>query len=119
MANIKPIINFANSPKDAERHYYSRYNNEDLTKALQSLSGVAFKLYTYIGMFKEHYSFVLSRQDAIEKTGISLRSYTNAVHELKEKGYLIETSKRGHFRYSEKGEPNHIKEAKLATFKSI
>lgn len=108
MSNTIMHITFSNSPKDATENFYSRFNNQDLQRALQTLSCKAFRLYIYFGMFKERHSFEFSRQDAISTTGLSLRSYTNAMHELKQKGYISTGTKSYHFRYSEKGEPiNH------------
>ena len=82
---------FVNSPKDSTTHY-SRYTNDDLIKAQLTLSDSAFRLYIYIGMFKEMDTFVLSRKDAMQKTGISNRSYTNAMHELQKHGYVQPSS---------------------------
>ena len=82
-------IRFANSPKDNICHFYSRYNNADLIKAQLTLSDSAFRLYIYLGMNKERDKLELSREDVMNKTGISSRSYTNAVKELQELGYIV------------------------------
>ena len=103
-------IRFIVSEKDNNGHYYSKYNNADLVKAQNTLSDSAFRLYIYIGMFKEYSKkkerLNLSRQDAMESTGISSRAFTNAVNELQEKGYLVPDplfDAKNNFAYIESG----------------
>lgn len=87
------MIRFINSPKDDKGNYYSKYNNKDLINAQRNLSASAFKLYIYLGMFKEmqksNTRFGLSKQEVVNSTGMSPRSYENAIRELKEKKYLV------------------------------
>lgn len=77
------VIRFVDLPKD---NNYSIYNNENLIKAQQALSGSAFKLYIYLGMKKDT---ELSRTDAMKCTGMSSRTFTNAVQELIKCNYLV------------------------------
>ena len=99
-------LRFVNSPKD-EVHFYSRYNNQDLIQAQLSLSDSAFRLYIYLGMYREKDKYDLSRVDAMNCTGMSSRSFTNAVNELIKCGYLVpdplHPNSRSHYVYVEKG----------------
>ena len=64
-------------------------NKNDMLTAMNALTNVGFKVYMYLISNQEGYTFGLSRVDVIEKTGISSKSYTTAVTELIDKGYLI------------------------------
>ena len=64
------------------------------------LKGEALKMWFYLGKNQNGYQFALSMVDAI-KWGIgSKSSYNRAIAELREKGYLVETSKN-HFDFYE------------------
>ena len=67
---------------------------EDILLAAQDLKDTTFKLYMYLISNKEGYVGGLSRQDAINKTGISESSYKRGIKELEEKGYFIYTNLR-------------------------
>lgn len=65
------------------------------------LKGETLKMWLYLSKNQNGYEFALSRVDAI-KWGIgSKSSYDRAIAELKEKGYLVETSKN-HYDFYEK-----------------
>ena len=67
---------------------------EDILLAAQDLKDTTFKLYMYLISNKEGYVGGLSRQDAINKTGISESSYKRGMKELEEKGYFVYTNQR-------------------------
>lgn len=87
--NNQKLLRFLPAPKDA-LHPYSLWNNNALQDALSNLSVTAFKVYIYLGMYKEMKdSFALSRTHITKTLSISESSYHKAVKELQEKGYLI------------------------------
>lgn len=67
---------------------------EDILLAAQNLKDTTFKLYMYLISNRDGYVAGLSRQDAINKTGISESSYKRGIKELEEKGYFIYTNLR-------------------------
>lgn len=69
----------------------------DILDAAKNLNGVTFKVYMYLLSNQEGYIGGLSRADATAKLGISSKSYDNAITELKDKNYFINT----HFRASD------------------
>jgi biotin operon repressor len=62
---------------------------EDIFLAAQNLKDTTFKLYMYLISNKDEYVAGLSRQDVINKIGISESSYKRGMKELEEKGYFI------------------------------
>lgn len=88
-SNQKHIF-FHNIPRNKNNPYNS-YNRSALQAAMCNLSHSALKLYLYFGNFKDMPSGIyLSKQDAINSTNLSEKSYFSAIKELKEKGYLIQ-----------------------------
>lgn len=84
-----------------KNNLYAAYNLNALNFAMKDLKGEAFKLWLYIGKNQNGYTFALSPIDAINEWGIgSKSSYTRAVRELIDKGYLVETSPN-HFTFYE------------------
>ena len=69
-------------------------NKNDMLEAMRDLSSVAFSVYMYLLSNQEGYVFGLSKTEVVTKTGISERSYTKAVAELEEKGYLFYTKEQ-------------------------
>lgn len=69
-------------------------NKNDMLEAMRELSSVAFSVYMYLLSNQEGYVFGLSKTEVVAKTGISERSYTKAVAELEEKGYLFYTKEQ-------------------------
>lgn len=87
--------------REDKNNLYCVMSLEALQYAMIDLKGETFKLWSYINKNQNGYTFALSKTDAI-KWGIgSKSSYDRAVAELKEKGYLVETSKN-HFDFYEK-----------------
>lgn len=86
------VLRFVNRPKD-KQHPYTMFNKEALKEAMLNLSASAFKLYIYIGSFKEmadtNETFSLSRQNTTKAIDISKNSYLAAVKELQSKGYIV------------------------------
>ena len=84
------VFRFINAPKD-QLHPYSMFNKEAIKNAMVTLTPNAFKLYIYLGSFKElPDAFNLSRQNAMQAMDISKNSYLAAVKELQTKGYIAE-----------------------------
>lgn len=69
-------------------HPYALFNIESLEVARKTLSGGAFKLYTYFAAYSPSYHEYLSTKNIISRLGISDRSYRNAFDELERFGYL-------------------------------
>lgn len=83
------VLRFVNAPKD-KHHPYSIFNKDALQQAMLNLSTNAFKLYIYLGSFKElEDPFNLSRKNASQAMNVSESSYLKAVKELQAKGYII------------------------------
>lgn len=83
---------------------------DDLLRATKELTHSGLKLYIYLLTNQEQYVGALSRKDVINKTGLSERSYTNAIRELEQKGLFVRTGL-----YCEDAEKNI---AELNDFKS-
>ena len=71
------------------------------------LKGETFKLWMFIGKNQNGYTFALSKVEAIKWGVGSKSSYDRAVKELKEKGYLVETSPN-HYTFYEKPKAKEI-----------
>ena len=84
-----------NKKRDAENKTDVRISDlfkEDIFLACQDLKDTTFKLYMYLISNQDGYIGGLSRQDAINNTGISESSYKRAIKELEEKGYFTYTN---------------------------
>lgn len=88
----KAVIINKERRKENEYDVWYSGNKNDLFEASRTLKDTAFKLYMYLISNQEGYTFGLSRQDVIEKTGISSKSYDRAVTTLIELGYLVYTN---------------------------
>lgn len=84
-----------------KENLYAMYNLDALQSAMLDLKGETFKLWCYIGKNQNGYKFALSKVDAMRWGIGSKSSYDRAVKELREKGYLVETSPN-HFTFYEK-----------------
>ena len=69
-------------------------NKNDMLEEMREHSSVAFSVYMYLLSNQEGYVFGLSKTEVIAKTGISERSYTKAITELQEQGYLFYTKEQ-------------------------
>lgn len=57
--------------------------------AMQVLSPSALKIYLYVTSNANNYHFLLWSKDVTEKLGISRRTYTSAIADLIDNGFLI------------------------------
>ena len=69
-------------------------NKNDMMEAMQKLSFVGFKLYMYCASNMEGYVFGLSKVDVMANTNIGDGSYSKAVNDLIDNGYLIYTQQQ-------------------------
>lgn len=67
---------------------FSAYKS-DLLDAAKELNETSYKLYAYLLTNQDGYTFGLSRQDVVEQTGISSKSYDRAVKTLVDNKYLV------------------------------
>lgn len=86
--NNQKVFRFKLEPKN-KYNTYTTWNWKALLTAMETLSPIAFKLYMYIGTYKNSTEFILSRNIACEKLNISTSSYHRAIKELQEKEYII------------------------------
>lgn len=68
---------------------FAQYNMEAFLDAAQALDAGAFKLWCYLAMNQDEYTFALSSKDARERFGLKKTQYDNAVEKLIKQGYLI------------------------------
>ena len=88
--NNQKHVSFQVVPRN-QNNPYNTYSQGALKNAMHNLSHSALKLYLYFGYFSGLPSGIyLSKQDAINKTNMSEKSYFSAIKELKEKGYLVQ-----------------------------
>lgn len=69
-------------------------NKNDMMEAMQVLSFVGFKLYMYCASNMEGYVFGLSKVDVMANTKIGDGSYSKAVNDLIDNGYLVYTTQQ-------------------------
>ena len=62
---------------------------DEVRRAMNNLSGTAFKLYVYLMANNDDFEFWLSYSHVHKTTGLSKSSYQRAFRELTEKGYLV------------------------------
>lgn len=74
---------------------FALYNMDALLHAAKSLDAGAYKLWCYLGMNQDGYTFALSSKDAKERFGLNKAQYDNAVKKLIEQGYLVNRSDEG------------------------
>lgn len=70
---------------------YALINIDAMEKAAVDLDAGAFKLWVYMAKNQDGYMFALSSKDAAETFGLKIKQYNNAVKDLIEKGYLVNT----------------------------
>lgn len=80
-------IKKANSNKN---HIYGIFNIEACSLAAQELSDKAFRLYTFLNLNQDRYTFALSPAQIKTQFGISEKSCRHAVNELIDKGYVVQ-----------------------------
>lgn len=72
-------------------HLYARINLYAMEEAARTLDAGAFKLWCYFSKNQNGYEFALSSKAVQEDFGIKIKQYNNAVKELEEKGFLVNT----------------------------
>lgn len=85
IVNVQKQVSNKQSP-------YAQFNLKALELAIQSLSGESFKLWCYINKNQNGYTFALSKVDALNYGIGSSSSYSRAVKQLIDKGYLVQTT---------------------------
>jgi hypothetical protein len=67
-------------------------NFEASYKAMEKLTSDGYLLYMYLVMHPLNKVWALSSKDVTSRTPLSMRTYNSAVHELIEKGYLVQAN---------------------------
>ena len=88
------IVKVYKQPTNNEKkeNYYSKINLNAMNAAACDLDAGAFKLWIYFARNQQHYEFALSSTDAANNFGLKKKQYDNAVAQLIEKGYLVNTN---------------------------
>ena len=89
-----------NKEKCDKQNYYAAINLNALESAAIQLKSGAFKMWVYFAKNQNDFEFALSNKAVAETFGVKKDQYDNAIKELIEKGYLVETSKN-HFKFCE------------------
>ena len=71
---------------------YTAINLRALSLAGNKLSGDAFKMWVYFSKNQNAYEFELSSKHAEETFSLTKRRYDNAIRELIEEGFLVDTN---------------------------
>ena len=87
-------VNKKREAKDKEDVRVSDIFKNDVLLASRELKDTTFKVYMYFIMNQEGFIGGLSRQDVINKTGVSESSYKRAIKELEDKGYFVYTNEK-------------------------
>lgn len=95
MANSKKVPNQKEIIVDKEKcnkeNLYATVNLAAMDKAAQNLDAGAFKLWMYFAKNQDGYKFALSSKAVERDFGIKIKQYNNAIKELMNKGYLVNT----------------------------
>lgn len=95
MPNIKTVPNqkivTVNKEPCSKCKHYAMINIEAMEGASRDLRAGSFVLWCYFAKNQSGYQFALSNTAALESMGIKRDAYNNAVKELMEKGYLVNT----------------------------
>lgn len=95
MPNIKTVPNqkivTVNKEPCSKCKHYAMINIEAMEGASRDLRAGSFVLWCYFAKNQSGYQFALSSAAALESMGIKRDAYNNAVKELMEKGYLVNT----------------------------
>lgn len=89
--NPKQKIVKVNKQVCNKENLYATINLEAMSKSAIDLDAGAFKLWVYFAKNQNNYEFALSSKDANDTFGLKKKQYDNAVAELIEKGYLVQT----------------------------
>ena len=95
MPNYKTVPNQkavkVNKEECNKQNLYAAINLEAMENAAQMLDAGAFKLWIYFAKNQNGYELALSSKDVQDVFGIKIKQYNNAVAELIEKGFLVNT----------------------------
>lgn len=95
MPNIKTVPNqkivTVNKEPCSKCNHYAMINISAMEGASRDLRAGSFVLWCYFAKNQGGYEFALSNTAALESMGIKRDAYNNAVKELMEKGYLVNT----------------------------
>ena len=88
------VVKVYKQPTNNEKkeNYYAKINLNAMNAAACDLDAGAFKLWVYLAKNQQHYEFALSSADAANNFGLKKKQYDNAVAQLIEKGYLVNTN---------------------------
>lgn len=88
------VVKVYKQPTNNEKkeNYYAKINLNAMNAAACDLDAGAFKLWVYFARNQQHYEFALSSTDAANNFGLKKKQYDNAVAQLIEKGYLVNTN---------------------------
>lgn len=83
------IISVNKQPTD-KKHPYTTNNLCAINEAVNTLQSLAgFKLYMYLAMNQNNYTFALSSKDFTQWANVSKTAYHTAFNELVSNGYLV------------------------------
>ena len=103
MSNVKTVPNQKRvkikKQKITEYDLYARIEMEALNNAAKDLQAGAFKLWIYFAKNQTEYEMALSNKAVEETFGMKIKQYNNAVKELTDKGYLVNTQGNNYFFY--------------------
>lgn len=80
-----------NKEKCNSDNLYAAINLNAMNNAAIALDAGAFKLWCYFAKNQNQYSFELSSKAVERDFGIKIKQYNNAIKELTDKGYLVNT----------------------------
>ena len=88
------VVKVYKQPTNNEKkeNFYAKINLNAMNAAACDLDAGAFKLWVYFAKNQQHYEFALSSTDAANNFGLKKKQYDNAVAQLIEKGYLVNTN---------------------------
>ena len=105
MQTIKAVPNqkiiTVNKEPCSKCKHYAMINLEAMEGASRNLRAGSFVLWCYFAKNQSGYQFALSSAAALESMGIKRDAYNNAVKELMEKGYLVNTC-GSYYQFNEK-----------------
>lgn len=78
--------------KSDKENIYGIVNLDAAKEAGRTLKAGAYKLWIYFTLQQDNYKFELSSKYLNDEWGIGIKQYNNAIHELIDKGYLIQES---------------------------
>lgn len=89
LAPNQKAVRIIKAPTNSD-HPYSLINKSAAIRAMQNLRNAALRLWLYLSLNQGGYEMGLSQKDVYYTCDISKPTYLAAVHELIDKGYLVE-----------------------------